>query len=203
MKGRAKEWVCLMVDGLSRDRDAASVEREVSSAFGEDALELRSVCTEGMASSTGEYYLFVRCKEYHSHLERLTRSSAVVSAVPSFENPHWFGTAEVEAFEGSACRKERPGRLDRGDMVLVKDGYLKGLYGVVAGRADGRRYKVVFSFYLRRFSENMSVTALGFVGNVLRRVAERRETGVREAAVRHHLRGQKSGDAEGRPGRGQ
>ena len=191
------EWICLMVDGSFRHGDRSAVEKEVSAIFGGDLVAMRAVCNDGMASSTGEYYVFVRCVDYQSHVDMLSRSSVVVSAVPSFDKPHRFSDGEIDAFAGSADRREKPRSFGRGDMVLVKEGYLKNLYGVVVGQAGFGRCKVAFSFHLRAFAENLSVTILDFVANILEMVEKSRQTGAREAAVRHQLRGKQSRHAEG------
>ena len=185
-----------MVDSSLRHGDRAAVEKEVSAMFGDDLAELRSVCSAEM-SSTGEYYVFVRCGDYRLHADKLRASSVVQTAVPSFDSPHMFCDSEVDEFAGSATRKEKPRELDRGDMVLVKEGYLKNLFGVVSGRTGPRRYRVVFSFYLRKFAENLSVTALEFVGNVFKRAGKARQTGAREAVLRNQLRRKQVGDDEG------
>jgi hypothetical protein len=186
-----------MVDSSFRHGDVRAVEKEVSAIFGKDLVELRSVCSDSMSSSTGEYYMFVRCGDYQSHVDKLMKSAVVVSAVPSFDSPHLFGNAEVDAFDGSARKKEAVRDFVKGDMVLVREGYLKNLFGVVAGKVGPRKYKVVFSFHLRKFAENLSVTTLDFVANVLERVRQSRQTGVREVAVHHQLHRQPSRHAEG------
>jgi len=195
-------WLCLMVNGAFRQGDRGAVEKELRSVFGEDAGEMRSVCNDDMRSSTGEYYVFVRCRGYERHVDRLSKSAAVVSVVPSSDKPHWFSDEELREFEGSvaAPRREEPREMGRGDMVLVKDGYLKNLYGVVRGKAGPRRYKVCFSLHVRKFSEILNVTVLDFVANVFRRMKSGK--GASSLVSHHKLRGKPGGGVEAGEGEG-
>jgi transcription antitermination factor NusG len=122
----------------------------------------------------------------------LERSAAVVSVVPSFDAPHEFSEAEIRAFAGSTVKK-KPDDFRKGDMVLVKEGYLRNLYGVVEAQTSPRRCKVAFSFHLRRFSESIPVTWIKKVANIFERgiCASGKESG--EIGTKHrHLRGEKS-----------
>ena len=196
-------WLCLMVNGAFRQGDRRAAEKELCSVFGEDAEEMRAVCSDDMKSSTGEYYVFVRCRNYEKHADRISRSSAVVSVVPSAGNPHWFSDDELREFEGSvaAPRKVAPREMDKGDMVLVKDGYLKNLYGVVRGKAGPRRYKVCFSLHVRKFSEILNVTVLDFVANVFQRM-RKSGNGASNLVSNHKLRGKPCGGSEAGEGEG-
>jgi transcription antitermination factor NusG len=166
----AGKWLCVTMKASFQHGDRKAALRELEAVFGGDLEEVRSVCNESMAGSTDEYYVFVRCKEYQSHVEALSRTSAVVGVVPSYDNPHHFSTKEVEEFAGSVERKDKVRAFERGDMVVVKEGHLKGLYGVVCGKASKRQLKVAFSFYLGMFMETLSVTRLEYVANVLGKI---------------------------------
>lgn len=183
-------WVCLMVNVAFKHGEKGAVEREVASVFGDDLFGVRTVCNDTMKSSTGEYYMFVKCSDWESHVERVERSSAVASVVPSYRNPHMFSKEEIDAFEGSTVEK-KPGVFKRGDMVLVKEGYLKNLYGVVVSTLGEKRCKVAFSFHLRKFSENISVTWLKMVANIFERRVKSLGKGAHTLAKRRNLRGKK------------
>lgn len=161
-------WICLMVSAAFKQGEKGAVGKEVASIFGDDLLGVRTVSNDTMTGSTGEYYVFVRCSDWDSHVERVEKSSAVVSVVPSYRNPHYFTEKEIEAFGGSTVEK-KPGAFRRGDMVFVKEGYLRNLYGVVEKTIGEKRCRVAFSFHLRKFSENISVTWLKLVANIFER----------------------------------
>ena len=164
-----KEWIGLMVNGTFHHGDKKAALNQIRAILEGDLIEKKVVCSEHMTASTGEYYVFVRCRAYHSHIDSLSRNAAIVSVVPLLERPHLFTDKEVQTFAGSVVTAEKPDELKRGDMVLVKDGYLKNLYGIVDGEPVGRKYRVAFSFHLRKFSESFSVTSLQFVANVFNR----------------------------------
>jgi transcription antitermination factor NusG len=178
-----KEWIGLMVNGTFHHGDRKAALDQIKAALEGDLIEKKVVCSEHMATSTGEYYVFVRCHDYQSHIDSLKRNAAVVSVVPSFENPHLFTEKEVDTFAGSVSTSEKPEELREGDMVLVKDGYLKNLYGVVDGEPTGKKCRVVFSFHLRKFSVKLTVTSLQLVGNVFDR--NRKPTSRQKLEVPH------------------
>lgn len=196
------KWVCLMVNGAFRHGDRKAAEKEILSIFGNDFEESRVVCNDEMVASTGEYYMFVRCRNYGSHSDRLKGSVAVVSAVPSYEEPHWFTEKELEEFAGSTAKKDSPKELKRGDLVLVKEGYLKGLFGLVSGKDGGRRYRVCFRLYVRKFAEVLPGRVLEFVDNVLDRARKLAPAskGGRCLVTHNKLCGKKSGNAGGGQG---
>ena len=199
-----KEWICLMVNGTFHHGDRKAALDQITAALEGDILEKKVVCNDHMATSTGEYYVFIRCKDYHSHLETLKRNAAIASVVPSFENPHLFTTKEIQVFAGSAATSDKPEELRDGDMVLVKEGYLKNLYGVVDGERDGKKHRVSFSFHLRKFSENLTVTSLQFVGNVFdrsRKPVPRQNSEVPKLDKHHHLRRKSSRKSKERGGK--
>ena len=78
--------------------------------------------------------------------------------------------------------------------VIVERGRV---FGVVSDRSGAKRYRVVFSFHLRKFSDTLSVTALEFVANVLEKVRKSRQTGAREVVLRHQLHRKPSRHVEG------
>ena len=191
-------WICLMVNAVFKHGEKDAVEREISSIFGKDLLDTRVVCNDAMRSSTGEYYLFVRCLNWEDHADRLERSSAVVSVVPSYGNPHLFTESEIRAFSVSTVEK-KPGRFRRGDMVLVREGYLKNLYGVVESQVSEKRCRVAFSFHLRKFLENIPVTWMKKVANIFEnRIKSSSGKEPNSIAKRRNLCRKKSRKHEGR-----
>lgn len=159
------QWICLMVSSTLPHKDNKLITKELSVIFGSDLVDHRVVCDTGMLAS-GEYYLFVRCANYRDHLDTLNKHTFVTNVVPSRESPHYFSDKEVKEFAVSVGRKVTPtSDFNKGDVVLVRDGYLRGLYGVVQGQS-GKKCRVFFSFYVRRFTENLRVTLLEFIGNV-------------------------------------
>jgi hypothetical protein len=146
--------------------DTNTISRELKLAFGLDMLGYRIVCNDNLIE-TGEYYLFVQCRNYSEHLESVNQNRYITGVVPSRASPHVFSDIEVEEFEKSVGKKEVVvGGFKNGDVVLVTEGYLKGLYGIVVKELSSKKVKVFFSFYVRQFYENFNVTCLEFIGKV-------------------------------------
>lgn len=161
-----KVWVCLMVSRSLPHDDEKSILREMKLIFGHDFHGHKVVCNDNMSSS-GEYYIFAHCSNYWGHIDGLNRSRVVTGVIPSKESPHHFSNKEIDEFLASAGHKEvKLGSFDNGDVVLVKDGYLKGLYGIVTKVLKNKKVEVFFSFYVRQFSESLGVTSLEFIGKV-------------------------------------
>lgn len=159
-------WICLMVSKSLDYKDSKAIEKELSLMFGEDLIDYKVGCNDDLTQS-GEYYLFVRCYNYWSHSEAVLKNHFVTSVVPSHDNPHNFSPKEITSFLSSIGHKEQQNsQLENGDVVLIKNGYLKGLYGIVTKMLSAKKYRIFFSFYVRQFSENFSVTDIEFIGKV-------------------------------------
>ena len=161
-----KVWICLMVSRTLPHDDDKALSRELKLIFGDDLLSYKVVCNEQMASS-GEYFLFVHCSRYQEHKENLNACHFITSVVPTRESPHNFSLKEIAEFFSSAGKKEETGDcLNNGDVVLVKSGYLKGLYGIVTKTLAHKKVKVFFSFYVRQFVETFGIPSLEYIGRV-------------------------------------
>jgi hypothetical protein len=162
-----KFWIGLMVSRTLSHDNSKDITRELTLIFGKDLLGYKVVCTDQMSES-GEYYIFVRCADYDEHVEALSRCHFITGVIPSKNAPYQFTTKEVAEFLSSAGHKDNPNKgLNKGDVVLVKDGYLKGLYGIITKETQAnKKYKVFFGFYVRQFSEILRVTSLEFIGKV-------------------------------------
>lgn len=163
----ASEWIGLVINGQYHHGDQSLVVREIGHILGEDSVSSKIVCTPMMAK-TGEYYLFVRCKDFHNHAEDIGKSLAVLRGIPSLTSPYLFSDEEVRQFSGSVDCPDEKVKLEYGDMVLVKKGYLKGLYGIIIGELKNGKRVVAFSFYMRKFKENLNPTDLEFITKALK-----------------------------------
>lgn len=161
-----KTWIGLMVSRTLPYDDKKAISNELKLIFGKDILKYEIVCNEQMSTS-GEYFIFVKCLNYWSHISDLNRCHYVSGVIPKKDDPYKFSDKEINDFYVSADRKEYP-KIDfvNGDVVLIKDGYLKGLYGVVVKQLSSKKYKIFFSFYVRQFFEIFVVTSLEKIGKV-------------------------------------
>jgi len=154
-----------MINTSFHHGDKSAVPQEMKRVFKDDLLEVR-VVTDELMESTGEYYCFVRCRDYDQHVEEVMRSAAVARVVPSYEEPHPFSEEDVAGFIVSMDEKNAPGDFTYGDIVSVSDTYLKNLYGVVT-EPGPKKCRVFFRFHMRTFTPSISVTSLKWCGNVL------------------------------------
>ena len=161
------KWIALMVSSSFRHGDRDVMVGELRSIFGNDLAEIKFVDDEAMISS-GEYYCFVRISEYNTHMDSLIGSAAVCRVVPAYDCPHEFTEDEIEAFGSSAKKSEIRGEFETGDMVKIKDGELKGLYGIIFEALGEDRYSVAFKMYTRGFEEVVEARSMEFVDNVFK-----------------------------------
>lgn len=157
-------WICFMVSRTLAHDKPEDINRELTLIFGNDFSARKVVWNEQM-EKTGEYYLFVCCDKYWNHIDEIGKCHFITGVVPFMDAPHHFSLKDIEEFSLSVEKKEEDTHcIVSGDMVLVKDGYLKGLYGIVSKEAiRNKKCKVFFSFYVRQFSEILKVTSLEFI----------------------------------------
>jgi len=156
-----------MVSASFRYGDKEALVGEIRSIFGNDLAEVRLIDDEVMRES-GEYYCFVNISEYEVHVESLIESTAVCRVVPTYDCPHEFSPQEVDDFGKSVDRAEVPEGFDIGDMVMLTNGELKGLYGIITKQAEHGHYIVAFRMCTRAFEEVIPVEDMEFVDNVFK-----------------------------------
>jgi len=156
-----------MVSASFRHGDKEAMVGEIRAIFGNDLVEVRIVDDEVMRDS-GEYYCFVRIKEYELHRESLMDSTAVCRIVPVYDKPYEFTTELVDEFGKSADTAGVPDGFDIGDMVLIGEGELKGLYGIITKQAENSHYLVAFKMCTRLFHKTIPVEDMEFIDNVFR-----------------------------------
>jgi len=161
----AGPWICVMVNATFQRGEKQALGAELVAIFGDDLSEARVVCDESMKQS-GEYYAFLRCSNYHNHIERLISSMAVTSIVSDYDHPSYLSDFEVDEFVASVVRAKTKRQYWRGDLVVVKDGhFLAGLNGLVVS-VEGKKCDVSFRLNTRCFVERLSVTELEYIDNV-------------------------------------
>jgi hypothetical protein len=160
----AGRWICLVVSSLFHNGDKKALAGELCRVFGDDLEEVRIVCDEKMEAS-GEYYSFIKCSDYFTHMEEASSSHAISSVVLSYEEPSYLTDAEVDEFVDSVMDAESGRVFVLGDMVKVTEGLTSGLNGIVVEPGEAECL-VAFRIYTRRFVEKISVTSLEYLDNV-------------------------------------
>jgi hypothetical protein len=139
----------------------------VGRVFGEDLIAIK--ITAPLDDLSSDSYCFVRCAGYHSHISDLLSSPIVRAVLPSYEQPQSLTDAEVNGFFKS-FEPPKSADLSRGDLIVVVDGYLSGLFGLVVGPGRKKRWRIQFRFYVRKFVEEMHSNQVEVVDNAFRRL---------------------------------
>jgi len=153
-------WVCLIVGALPEE----SLRAEVAALFGPSYGGLVEVPDQAVPDET---YVFVRCLGEIPPLD-IRRFQGIRRVLPNAENPSILSDDEVEAFVGS-CPKPEVSVVSRGDVVMVEEGELAGLTGVVA-EAGAARARVFFRLHTKSFSRWVDVAWLKVRDNFFRHV---------------------------------
>ena len=157
-------WVCLLVNHNFLRRRNSSVEQEMRDSFEGDFIDF-DMAYDG----SEETYAFVKCLDYHSHINRLRHSPAIKSVLSSFDSPCFLSDSEVKDFIVSATPKIETGEFKTGDVVLVKKGVFANLVGIVLKPAKKKsHYSIAFKFHIRHFHESIPASDLHFVDNIFR-----------------------------------
>ena len=160
----AGSWICLVVSSLFHGGDKEALAGELCRVFGDDLEEVRIVCDEKMEAS-GEYYSFIKCSNYSTHIEDAVASHAIASIVLSYEDPSYLSENEVDEFMESVTIAEASRVYVIGDIVKITEGLTSGLNGLIV-ESGPEECLVAFSLYTRRFVETIPVTSLEYVDNV-------------------------------------
>ena len=157
-------WICLYINiQYLSSFDSLEIRRRLFGIFGEsfiDSLLIRD--NQGSIDN----YIFVKCIDYFSHIEKLKESSFVFNVLESFENPKFISEKEIETFGKSLGKKELD-ILVAGDIVKATETYLNGLYGIVIKNYGNDAYLVKFKFYVKDIFEKLDRKSLDFCGTVL------------------------------------
>jgi hypothetical protein len=161
----SNKWLCLTVGISFHHGNKNAAADKVKDIFGKDLKKALFVHNEVMWR-TGEYFCFVLCSNYHSHINSLKKNSAFFRVIPSIEKPGWLTLDEVKKFTLSMRSEGTRKNLRRGDIILVKNGHLKNLYGLIAEKEGKKKYSVAFRFCLKKIIMTLSENSLCFVDSV-------------------------------------
>ena len=172
-------WYCFLIDG-HKTRGISDLEvvikKEVANIFGDDLVDVCIIGERVTAENfevRSESYFFVKCKNYTDHVSRVKKSSIISFVLPSIDNPTEVPDNEVDSFIKTVSDKHSDAsELNFGDTVLVKEGYLEGLYGIVLRRKKSEQYEVYFSFYTREFSDVLMRSNLVWSGTIFKHIRE-------------------------------
>ena len=122
--------------------------------FGNDLVDVVVVNTEQEDIDLESIYTFVKCRNYINYIDKLIDSRMIFDVLGGYKNPDVVSDTEIADFTSSVeCLKDK--ELKYGDVVLIKNGYLKNIYGVITKLAK-KRYEVLFKLYTRCFIKKMN-----------------------------------------------
>lgn len=148
-----KCWFCLVINSASCHRNTDKVVEEISSVLKNSASSIL-VVNHSDIMNTGEYFIFIEGKNALKKRDELLNLSCVIRIISNGDNPYIFSESEVNSFRNSILKKENAISFKKGDIVFVKDGCFKNLFGLVLGEKDNK-IRVLFKFYVRNFIENL------------------------------------------------
>jgi len=163
-------WVCLNINAQQAKKAASleDVEQELRKAFDGDFLDWVVVgdwFSDDSVDLSFDSYTFVKCEDYFQHVRGVQGCRYVAGVLNSYHNPAFSTEKEVARF-----RRKIQGQAScyfrRGDMVEVREGYLKNLFGVVLGRYGRMSYWVLFKFHTRCFVRVISTKNMDFKKNL-------------------------------------
>ncbi|MCK9615204.1 MAG: hypothetical protein M0R48_06845, partial [Candidatus Omnitrophica bacterium] len=118
---------------------------------------------------TGEYMVFICSPDFNSLKDKILRLSAVLRIVENNGRSYRFQESEVRKFTKSIEKNGSDAKFKKGDVINVREGYLKNLYGLVVGKnREGSKIKVLFKFYIRSFIREFSPKELRFEKSIFK-----------------------------------
>jgi len=159
------KWLCLTIGISFHHGNKESASGKIKEIFGNDLKKAIFVHNDVMWR-TGEYFCFVLCSNYESHIGSLGKNSTFFHVVPSIEKPGWLTSKEVRKFVSSMKGDENRKVFRKGDFVKVGGGRFKNLYGLVMEAGKKHKYRVVFRFCLKEIMTVISGNLLQFAGNI-------------------------------------
>jgi transcription antitermination factor NusG len=167
------QWICVninysYIDSSSIQRE---IQREVKRIFKSDILDVLIVDANfgSSGAADSDNYVFVKCRDYRSHIVGLRESKIISGVLDDYENPHFIPELEVNGFK-SSVDESKQNQLHTGDVVLILAGYLKDMYGVVLEATGPSKYDVMFKLYTRCFVRSLRKDNLVYKGNILDKI---------------------------------
>lgn len=138
-------------------------------AFGKDLKDVTLVSCGDMPEDT---YIFIKCRNYHDHIGGLIRAGVILTALPSTANPDFLSESDVNEFiQSMAAPVAKSGDFAKGDLVMVRDGYLTNLVGIILAE-EKLQYKVCFRLHTRHFTEKLKAAELEYKGHVIGQISK-------------------------------
>lgn len=172
MNNNEPRWVCISIDiqYLKGNKSVDAIKSELTNIFGKDLCDVVIIAdklSEENYEMQLENYLFVKVRNYFTYIDKLRDNDMVFGVLDSYENPSFLTDEEVHKFKNSMQVKfSSVEQLQEGDIVTVKEGYLKNLKGVIIKRLANNKCKVMFKLYTKSFTKTMFRSNLVLENNI-------------------------------------
>lgn len=160
----SKKWYCVVISSTAYYGKTESVVEELKGVLHPNISDI-VVVNEPEIVKTGEYFIFVSSKNFLKKKESVEKLSCVLRIQSSGNTPYCFSDKDVSGFLGSIEKKGKCVEFKKGDVVMVREGYLKNLFGLVCGNKNGK-VNVLFRFYVRDFKELLDGKNLKYDKNI-------------------------------------
>lgn len=145
------KWVCIDINTrYSHQEDYDAVKKGMKNILGNDCSSILCVgdtLSDGVFDNAMETYIFIKCKNIFAHLKALQESKYVKNILNSFENVSYIPDSEIDSMLKSweENKVEHMDVIHYGDLVQIKGGPYKNLFGIVIGQRK-KGFEVLFKF---------------------------------------------------------
>jgi len=144
-----KVWYCLVINSSTHHGNSDKVVSEITSVLKAATSEI-FVINDKELMKTGEYFIFAEGKNVLKKKDELVKLAGVIRIISVGEQPYAFTEKEVSSFTRSIEKKDKITTFKKGDVVFIKEGSLKNLFGLVCG-IQKTRVKILMRFSVRNF----------------------------------------------------
>jgi len=166
-------WICVDVNNryINEKNIEGSIRKELGDIFGKDLLDIAFINISSDNVDLDNSYIFIKCNNYDNYIEKLIESRIVFDVLGGYKSPDIISNKEVKSFTFSV-QKTTEKQLKSGDVVLIRSGYLKNIYGVIIKNVE-KKYEVLFKLYTHCFTRKMKKENLKYVGeNIFDKISD-------------------------------
>jgi len=144
-----EKWVCININErychLSYYK---AIKEELKNIFQDDLHEILFIgntIEDNIQENMLETYIFIKCSNVYSYCSQMETSKYFKTILSTYSNVNFISDMEIELMrqDWKAKQKEQRVALFFGDIVLVKEGLYKDLYGVLIDKNEDK-YIVIF-----------------------------------------------------------
>jgi hypothetical protein len=152
-----KAWLCLILCRALCSQGELAARKEVAKLAGDSFVDFK-LTDDGFE---GECYAFLRCVPELLPMSNFRSSNRVIGVLDSYSNPKFLTDKDVQDFIKVPEKQSQTFKF--GDTVLVLDGRMAKLYGIVVGSA-GNSSLVLFRFHITTREEWIDNNDLSLTG---------------------------------------